>query len=148
MVDFAKHLKNPPLKTDPNLLTGHIMARIEPKNHPPRYRECEWEIGPYPSSFGEWTVFRITEGGVTGHESFVLRDDRGLNRYALERIFREPDGEWCACAGGSGWNAMYLPHSELISAIQQWLDREGIKEERNPFHCTKPICNCFVCAQG
>lgn len=39
-----------------------------------------WRIGPYESSsHGSWVTFSIIDGGVTGYESFVLRDDPGYH---------------------------------------------------------------------
>jgi hypothetical protein len=132
MVDFAKHLKNPPREGEHHVIRGTLTASIVKETssgqHTTTERECEWFIGPYKAgSMGVWTTFQILKGGVTGHESFVLRDDRGLNRFSLDRIFiDDPDGRWCACAGGMGWATMYIPNSALREAIQQWLDREEI----------------------
>ncbi len=130
MVDFSRYLKEPPKEADPNILTGTFMARIQPSRGRRHYeRECRWEISPYPTeSFGEWIGIRITKGGITGYESFILGDDKGLKHHALERIFiTDRDGDWCCCAGGMGWDAMYVTNADLRVAIQQWFDREGIE---------------------
>lgn len=128
MVDFTKHLKQPHPPHDGGIIRGTFSARIEPASgSEPHDRECEWEIGPYNAIQGEWTTFKITKGGVTGYESFILKDDEGLYRYSLNRIFiRDPDGHWCANAGGGGWDAMYISNAALREAIQQWIYQENI----------------------
>ncbi|KKL22450.1 hypothetical protein LCGC14_2435340, partial [marine sediment metagenome] len=45
MIDFSKHLKNPPKEKDPNILTGTLAGWV--KNHYTNEvvrRECTWEI--------------------------------------------------------------------------------------------------------
>jgi len=130
MIDFAKHLKNPPKEKDPSIITGTLTGWVKSRRTGDVIqRECTWEIGPYPSSHGEWITFSIVKGGVTGYESFVIdyEEGRGLNDYALDRIFRtEPKGYWCACAGGMGWDEMRIQNRDIRAAIQQWLDREGL----------------------
>ncbi len=122
MVDFAQHLSRP-------ILTGIFLALIKPThngNH--YYRSCEWKISVYASiSKGGWISFKITKGGVTGHESFIIHDDRGFNHHMLKRIFiTDPDGIWCANAGGMGLDAMVVNNKVLREAIQAWLRREGL----------------------
>jgi hypothetical protein len=141
MVDFSQLVENPPPEKDPNIITGTITAQIEPaiKSRAPYERECQWAIGPYKTISGpDWVSLTITEGGVTGYEGFILLDKDGLNTFALDRIFiNDPEGSWCANAGGGGWDKMTLSNVDLRNAIQQWLDREG---------STYPFCQ--FCGEG
>ncbi len=128
MVDFSQLLKDSSSEKDENILTGTMTALVGRNEDSLQERKCQWEIGSYPSSQGEWITFRITEGGVTGYESFVIRDERGLNAYTLDPPFvDDPMGVWHACAGGMGWNVMILRNTDVRMAVQQWLDREGLK---------------------
>jgi hypothetical protein len=129
MVNFAEHLKHPPKEEDPNIIRGTLTGWIKcNRTGEVTQRKCEWEIGPYAAYGGTSTTFKITKGGVTGFESFTLRDaDQILHSFALKRIFvDDPEGYWSANAGGGGWDAMRIRNHELRAAIQQWLDREDI----------------------
>lgn len=132
MVNFLEHLKNSPKKKDPNVITGTLTAWVKSqRTGDVVQRKCTWEIGPYASSHGEWIAFSIVKGGVTGYESFIIREEEskgeGLRSYSLDPLFRtNRGGYWPACAGGMGWDEMRIQNRDLRAAIQQWLDREGL----------------------
>ena len=123
MVDFKKHLKDPQ-RSSP-LFSGELTAWINKSEAPEEEaspRTCKWEIRPYDSMHGEWITFYITKGGVTGYESFVLRDEKEILVQTIEWIFTEK--YWSACAGGSGWNAMRVPTAPIRSAVNKWLETQ------------------------
>lgn len=84
--------------------------------------ECEWELGPYNSaSFGVWTVFRLTKGGVTGHESVTLIDDTGVHLSTLNSLLNQP--YWSCCAGTTGrWDEQRIPRDELRRILVPLID--------------------------
>jgi hypothetical protein len=108
-------------------ITGQIAAWVKPNGASPdeaERRVCDWKVGTYPSSFGPWITFSITKGGVTGYESFVLKDDKGISRPTIEWIFTAPC--WSACAGGMGWPEMRTQIEPLREIVNQWLGQEKI----------------------
>lgn len=144
MVDFSKHLKNPPKAPDPSIITGKALARIIPsiKSKEPYTREYTWEIGPYQSHAGEWISFKVTKGGVTGFESFVIRDEEDVQYHVLNRLFaQDPDSDYCACAGGMGHDAMFLCNKDVQDAVRQWLDREKIAHPPAQCRCHLEMCH-------
>ena len=124
MVNFKDHLQRTCAEPDPpGTFRGTIMATITHSHTgETELRQCEYVIEPTLGSKYANIAFWITKGGVTGYESFVLRDDRGLNEFSLNRIFiDERGGIWHACAGGMGWSKMTITNKALREAIGPWL---------------------------
>lgn len=130
MVDFVKALRElreknptPPQSADPHRLTGKLIAfRRHHTTNLLSQHECEWEIGPYKANSGDWTTFRISKGGVTGYESFVLVDEKGLDWTKIRDIFSWP--YWSACAGTPGsWDEMRIDQSEMRRVLLEWLSQ-------------------------
>lgn len=83
---------------------------------------CRWEITSAPAhrqpeQFQDG--FRLTDGGVTGYESFYL-DDHAVGGSVLMPY-------WPACAGGSGWDQQRIAQSEMRRVLALWADARGVR---------------------
>ena len=71
-----------------------------------------------------WVYFQLI-GGPTGHESLLLKDEKGFNVRGLTCGFQH--GFWSACAGTTGsWDAMRVPKSEMERVLREYAKAEGI----------------------
>jgi len=59
---------------------------------------------------GPLKSFTIVKGGVTGHESVWITKDF---------IYRTSRDGWLACAGGSGWDKLFIPAAEMARAHEE-----------------------------
>jgi len=80
--------------------------------------ELKYEISLSESEhFKGKYVFYIVEGGVTGHESFIIEEKYDLNKMALKG--------WCACmgtfTGKSGrWDKLEVEASEMKKVLEAY----------------------------
>ncbi len=134
MVDFKKHLrgKKKEEEDENGAITGTLKSWVLPVGDDPKtaiQRECSWRIGDYGTILDDdpvWITFRLTSGGVTGFESFVLFDKNGWNLDTLGRM-ANPKGYYPACAGTkNSWHEQRISHKEMQPVLRQLLEARDL----------------------
>lgn len=90
---------------------------------PHKAKEVDVRLGifrrPFDRDGNDWDVLQVMQGGVTGHESLVLRDQLGQEKAKVNELLSHP--YWSACAGGMGWDALRITRQELEPILTAYL---------------------------
>lgn len=138
MVEFSRYVQNRQLKKkeeefkDFAPIRGTFLGWYRSRHWDGTFgkvdsQECEWEISEYltTSNPNPWIALRITKGGVTGWESFILEDEHGPDLRTLAKWAHCP--YWSACAGTPGsWKEMRVAGPNVRDAIRQYLEQKDL----------------------